>query len=114
MTGIRQTIATLVLMLTAVVGWVVAPTTLAEDRWVEGQHYQALTPPVAVGRGSPLRARLPLRPHKGSRCLRTPPLWAGEVVQVSLGFASSGDPISLGPPASGETPGVNTGASLGR
>lgn len=52
MTGIRQTIATLVLTLAAVVGWVIAPITLAEDRWVEGQHYQALTPPVAVGRGS--------------------------------------------------------------
>ena len=52
MTGIRQTIATLVLTLAAVVGWVTAPITLAEDRWVEGQHYQALTPPVAVGRGS--------------------------------------------------------------
>jgi thiol:disulfide interchange protein DsbA len=25
---------------------------VAEERWVEGQHYQTLTPPVAVGRGS--------------------------------------------------------------
>ena len=52
MRGIRQTVVTLVLTLTAVVGWGAAPITLAEDRWVEGQHYQTLKPTVAVGRGS--------------------------------------------------------------
>ena len=52
MTGIRQIVATLVLTLSAVVGWATAPVAVAEDRWVEGQHYQTLTPPVAVGRGS--------------------------------------------------------------
>ena len=52
MTGIRQTVSTLVLTLIAVAGWATAPATVAEDRWIEGQHYQTLTPPVAVGRGS--------------------------------------------------------------
>ena len=28
------------------------PLAWAEDRWVEGQHYQTLNPPVAVGRGT--------------------------------------------------------------
>ena len=28
------------------------PLVWAEDRWVEGQHYQTLNPPVAVGRGT--------------------------------------------------------------
>jgi thiol:disulfide interchange protein DsbA len=28
-----------------------AALSYAEDRWVEGEHYQALNPPVAVGRG---------------------------------------------------------------
>ena len=52
MTGIRQTVSTLVRTLIAVAGWATAPATVAEDRWIEGQHYQTLTPPVAVGRGS--------------------------------------------------------------
>ena len=52
MTGIRQTVATLILTLSAVVGCATAPVAVAEGRWVEGQHYQTLTPPVAVGRGS--------------------------------------------------------------
>ena len=52
MTGLRQIVATLALILTTVIGWAIAPVTVAEDRWVEGQHYQTLTPPVAVGRGN--------------------------------------------------------------
>lgn len=52
MTGIRQTVATLILTLSAVVGWATAQVAVAEGRWVEGQHYQTLTPPVAVGRDS--------------------------------------------------------------
>ena len=52
MTGIRQTVATLILTLSAVVGWATAQVAVAEGRWVEGQHYQTLTPAVAVGRGS--------------------------------------------------------------
>ena len=52
MTGIRQTVATVILTLSAVVGWATAPVAVAEGRWVEGQHYETLTPPVAVGRGS--------------------------------------------------------------
>ena len=52
MTGIRQTVAALILTLSAVVGCATAPVAVAEGRWVEGQHYQTLTPPVAVGRGS--------------------------------------------------------------
>ena len=28
-----------------------AALSFAEDRWVEGEHYQAPNPPVAVGRG---------------------------------------------------------------
>ena len=52
MTGIRQTFATLALTLTAVFVWTTGPVAIADDRWVEGQHYQTLTPPVAVGRSS--------------------------------------------------------------
>lgn len=35
----------------AVVLALFAALSSAEDRWVEGEHYQALNPPVAVGRG---------------------------------------------------------------
>lgn len=35
----------------AVVLALLAALSYAEDRWVEGEHYQALNPPVAVGRG---------------------------------------------------------------
>lgn len=35
----------------AVVLALFAALSYAEDRWVEGEHYQALNPPVAVGRG---------------------------------------------------------------
>ena len=52
MTGIRQTVARLALILTAVMGWAMAPVIVAEERWVEGRHYQTVMPPVAVGRGS--------------------------------------------------------------
>ena len=52
MTGIRQTVAALALILTAFMGWAMAAVSVAEDRWVEGRHYQTVTPPVAVGRGS--------------------------------------------------------------
>ena len=52
MAGIRQTVATVALILTAVMGWTIAPVMVAEERWVEGRHYQTVTPPVAVGRGS--------------------------------------------------------------
>ena len=52
MTGTRQRVATLVLILTGVVSLFIAAVTVAEDRWVEGQHYKTLTQPVAVGRGS--------------------------------------------------------------
>ena len=41
-------IATLLLTLFASA---IVPSFASEDRWVEGQHYQTLTPPVAVGRG---------------------------------------------------------------
>jgi thiol:disulfide interchange protein DsbA len=30
---------------------IIAPLVVGEERWVEGQHYQVLNPPVAVGRG---------------------------------------------------------------
>ena len=30
---------------------ITAPLVVGEERWVEGQHYQILNPPVAVGRG---------------------------------------------------------------
>jgi len=52
MTGIRQTFATFLLTLVAVAGWAIAPFSVAEDRWIEGTHYQTLTPPVAVGRST--------------------------------------------------------------
>lgn len=52
MTGIRRTVATLALILTAVTGYAIAPVIVAEERWVEGRHYQTVTPPVAVGRGT--------------------------------------------------------------
>ena len=52
MTGIRQTIATFLLTLVAVAGCAIAPFSVAEDRWIEGTHYQTLTPPVAVGRST--------------------------------------------------------------
>ena len=52
MTGIRQTIATFLLTLAAVAAWTTAPFSVAEDRWIEGTHYQTLTPPVAVGRST--------------------------------------------------------------
>jgi thiol:disulfide interchange protein DsbA len=35
----------------AVVLALFAALSYAEDRWIEGEHYQALNPPVAVGRG---------------------------------------------------------------
>ena len=52
MTGIRQTIATFLLAWVAIATWATAPFAAAEDRWIEGQHYQTLTPPVAVGRST--------------------------------------------------------------
>jgi len=52
MTGIRQTLGTLLLTLITVADWAAAPLAVAEDRWIEGQHYQTLTPPVAVGRST--------------------------------------------------------------
>ena len=52
MTGIRRTVAKLALILTAVTGYAIAPVIVAEERWVEGRHYQTVTPPVAVGRGT--------------------------------------------------------------
>lgn len=52
MTVTRRTVATLALILTAVVGWAVTPVIVAEERWVEGRHYQTVMPSVAVGRGS--------------------------------------------------------------
>tara|TARA_X000000950_G_C13737012_1_gene586795 strand:+ start:352 stop:984 length:633 start_codon:yes stop_codon:yes gene_type:complete len=36
----------------ALVAMLSHPLAWAEDRWVEGQHYQTLNPPVAVGRGT--------------------------------------------------------------
>ena len=52
MTGIRQTLAALLLTLIAVADWAASPLAVAEDRWIEGEHYQTLTPPVAVGRST--------------------------------------------------------------
>ena len=45
MTLTRYCLFLLVALLSSPVAW-------AEDRWVEGQHYQTLNPPVAVGRGT--------------------------------------------------------------
>jgi len=52
MTGTRKRIATLSLTLVAYAAVALSTLAVAEERWVEGQHYQTLTPPVAVGRGS--------------------------------------------------------------
>ena len=52
MTGIRRTIVTLLLTSVAIASWAIAPVAVAEDQWIEGTHYQTLTPPVAVGRSS--------------------------------------------------------------
>ena len=52
MTGTRKRIATLSLTLVAYAVTALSTLVVAEERWVEGQHYQTLTPPVAVGRGS--------------------------------------------------------------
>ncbi|MAA84361.1 MAG: disulfide bond formation protein DsbA [Halieaceae bacterium] len=52
MTGTRKKIATLSLTLVAYAAAALSTLAVAEERWVEGQHYQTLTPPVAVGRGS--------------------------------------------------------------
>ena len=52
MTGTRKMIATLSLTLVAYAAAALSTLAVAEERWVEGQHYQTLTPPVAVGRGS--------------------------------------------------------------
>lgn len=52
MTGTRKLIATVSLTLFAYATAVFSALVVAEERWVEGQHYQTLTPPVAVGRGS--------------------------------------------------------------
>ena len=41
---VARSVVAFVLALSAVLSY-------AEDRWVEGEHYQALNPPVAVGRG---------------------------------------------------------------
>ena len=38
------------LALTAVLSATVSFRLTAEERWVEGQHYQVITPPVAVGK----------------------------------------------------------------
>ena len=45
MTLTRYCLFALVALLSSPVAW-------AEDRWIEGQHYQTLNPPVAVGRGT--------------------------------------------------------------
>ena len=52
MTGTRKRIAALSLTLVAYAAAALSTLAVAEERWVEGQHYQTLTPPVAVGRGS--------------------------------------------------------------
>ena len=52
MSGTRKMIATLSLTLVAYAAAALSTLAVAEERWVEGQHYQTLTPPVAVGRGS--------------------------------------------------------------
>lgn len=52
MTGTRKRIATLSLTLVAYAAAALSTLAVAEERWVEGQHYQTLTPPVAVSRGS--------------------------------------------------------------
>ena len=52
MTGTRKRIATLSLTLVAYAAAALSTLAVAEERWVEGQHYQTLTPPVAVGRSS--------------------------------------------------------------
>ena len=52
MSGTRKMIATLSLTLVAYAAAALSTLVVAEERWVEGQHYQTLTPPVAVGRGS--------------------------------------------------------------
>lgn len=38
------------LALVALLSTVFSPRPMAEERWVEGQHYQVITPPVAVGK----------------------------------------------------------------
>ena len=52
MTGTRKRIATLSLTLFACAAAAFSALVVAEERWVEGQHYRTLTPPVAVSRGS--------------------------------------------------------------
>lgn len=52
MKGTRNLIATVSLTLVAYAAAAFSALVVAEERWVEGQHYQTLTPPVAVGRGS--------------------------------------------------------------
>ena len=52
MKGTRNLIATVSLTLVAYATAAFSALVVAEERWVEGQHYQTLTPPVAVGRGS--------------------------------------------------------------
>lgn len=52
MKGTRNPIATVSLTLVAYATAAFSALVVAEERWVEGQHYQTLTPPVAVGRGS--------------------------------------------------------------
>ena len=52
MKGTRNPIATVSLTLVAYAAAAFSALVVAEEPWVEGQHYQTLTPPVAVGRGS--------------------------------------------------------------
>lgn len=52
MKGTRNPIATVSLTLVAYATAAFSALVVAEERWVEGQHYQTLTPPVAVGRGN--------------------------------------------------------------
>lgn len=52
MKGTRNLIATVSLTLVAYATAAFSALVVAEERWVEGQHYQTLTPPVAVGRGN--------------------------------------------------------------
>jgi thiol:disulfide interchange protein DsbA len=52
MTDIRKLTATASLTLFALAVAAFSALVIAEERWVEGEHYQTLTPPVAVGRAS--------------------------------------------------------------
>ena len=76
MTSIRIHFSSMAWAMAALLSIVFAGAASAEERWVEGEHYQTLNPPVAVSRGDDvvvtefflvrLRSLLHLRTHADS------------------------------------------------